>query len=206
MFSLKVATHYRIVLADYEITRIPDELKHPQTPRERQYLKLLQGLLDTVKKDPMTGLQHKQHFQAQDKESGVFIMIDGDGLKRINDQFGHGAGHAAILSISDGIKAALRSGESVTRAGGDEFLVHLEHTTLSAGVAIAKRILDNIRRQKLSHHFEGDAALKPQLDALQLSASLGVGYTEAEADQALYQAKQKGRNRVEFKARAQKAA
>ena len=206
MFCQKVAAQYRVVLSDYKITEIPDELKHPQTAREQQYLRLLQNLLATVKQDPMTGLQHKEHFRAQPKGPGVYIMVDGDGLKRINDQFGHAAGHAAILSISDGIKMALRAGETVTRAGGDEFLVHIEGATLSAGVSIARRILDNIRAQKLSRHFDGDAELRPKLDALQLSASLGVGATEADADHAMYQAKQKGRNRVEFFRRDLKAA
>jgi len=190
----------RILGEHYKIPEIPNELKHAKTFREKQYLKIVNDLLTIVKKDPMTGLEHKEHFKSSEKSPGVYILIDGDGLKKINDVFGHTAGHAAILAISDGIKAAIRPSDSVTvtRSGGDEFIVHLENVSIPAGVSIANRILENIHKQKISKHFSGDPKIKVELDKIDLGASLGVGYTEEEADKAMYQAKNKGRNRVEF--------
>jgi diguanylate cyclase (GGDEF)-like protein len=148
----------------------------------------------------MTGLTHKEHFKKIEKSPGVYILIDGDGLKKINDVHGHNAGHAAILAISDGIKAALRQKDNVTvtRSGGDEFIVHIEGVSIPTGVAIGNRILEKIHQQKISDHYTGDPETKKKLEGIELKASLGVGYTEEEADKALYQAKNKGRDRVEF--------
>ena len=192
---------------NYQVPDLPDELKHARTSRERKYLEIIERLYSTVSKDPMTGLQHKEHFRTQKKGPGVYIMIDGDGLKKLNDTYGHEAGHAAIMCLSDGIKATLRAQDKVTvtppkadamRAGGDEFLVHIEGIPMSSGMAVAKRMLDNIHKQKLSKHFAGDKDVKDALDHLTLKASIGVGYTEEEADKAMYKAKEKGRDRVEF--------
>ena len=199
----KLAAKYK-VLSDYNIPKIPDALKHAKTLREKQYLQIIEELMSSVKKDPMTGLQHKEHFQGLDKGKGVFIMIDGDGLKKINDTYGHAAGHAAILSLSDGIKASLRSKDkatitNVTRAGGDEFLVHMENVlSLATGVSIAKRMLESINKQSMADHYNGDKHIRDALSNMILQASIGVGFTEKEADEAMYKAKQKGRNRVEF--------
>ncbi|RPJ81629.1 MAG: GGDEF domain-containing protein [Deltaproteobacteria bacterium] len=184
----------------YFIPTLPDELKHGKTEREKQYLKYIDELLAIVRQDPMTGLTHKEHFKAQEKKPGVYILVDGDGLKKINDTLGHSAGHAAILALSTGIKGALRGSDvTVTRAGGDEFIVHVEHASIPTGITIAKRILENIRKQRISEKYTGaDENVKKALEEMDLKASLGVGYSEEDADKALYKAKEKGRNRVEF--------
>lgn len=125
------------VVSEYTIPDLPDALKHAKTLREKQYLKIIEELLTKVKQDPMTGLQHKEHFRTQQHGPGVFIMVDADGLKKMNDTYGHEAGHAVILAVSAGIKATLRSKDKATvtppkadasRVGGDEFLVHIKHT------------------------------------------------------------------------------
>lgn len=190
----------KVLANHYEIPKIPNDLKFAKTLREKQYLEIINQLLAVVRADPMTGLTHKEHFRSVDKSVGVYIMIDGDGLKKLNDKFGHEAGHAAILAISNGIKAATRRGtkEIVTRAGGDEFIVHVEDVSISTGVLIANRILESIRKQKISDFYKGNDRIKSELENQTLSASLGVGYTESDADKALYKAKEKGRNRVEF--------
>jgi len=196
------------ILAEfYSIPKVPDTLKHGKTEREKEYLKIINDLMSLVQADPMTGLIHKEHFKSLEKSQGVYIMIDGDGLKAINDVHGHAAGHSAILAISDGIKAALRSKDdtTVTRAGGDEFIVHIEGISISAGVSVANRILDSIRKQKISTHYSGNKEVKDKLEKMKLTASLGVGHTEEEADKSLYDAKKKGRNRVEYQ-KALKAA
>jgi diguanylate cyclase (GGDEF)-like protein len=188
----------------YVLPKIPDELKFGKTDREKQYLAIINQLLAVVKSDPMTGLTHKEHFRALEKSPGVFIMIDGDGLKKLNDLYGHEAGHAAILALAKGIQSTVRKGvavdqrKTITRAGGDEFIVHIEGVSIPTGVLIANRILESIRRQKISDHYTGEADTKAKLEQQPLTASLGVGYTEAESDRALYKAKERGRNRVEF--------
>lgn len=196
----------KYVKSDYTIPTIPAELKYPKTPKEHKYLDLINELMTIMKQDPMTGVMHKEHFKIQRQPESqkigmrdVYIMIDGDGLKKLNDKFGHAAGSAAILALSNGIKSSLRPTDmAVTRFGGDEFLVHIKKASIPLGVKIANRILENIRKQKISTYYVGDANTKKELEDITLTASLGVGYSEQDADKALYKAKGNGRNRVDF--------
>ena len=119
----------KVALADsphYIVPKVPDDLKYAKTSREKQYLEIINKLLTVVKSDPMTGLTHKEDFRSKERGPGIYIMIDGDGLKKMNDTYGHEAGHAAILALAQGIKVVLRKDttmskrkETVTRAGGD---------------------------------------------------------------------------------------
>jgi diguanylate cyclase (GGDEF)-like protein len=193
----------------FEVPELPDELKKVTSPRDKAYLDYIKLLQQKLKQDFMTGLSHKEQFEGHDKGSGAFIYIDGDGLKKLNDTLGHEAGSAAIMALAQGIKNALRGGDNVeiARMGGDEFAVHIQGASLSTGVAIAKRILESINNQKLGSFYKGkDSKAKEILSELTMKASLGVGRTKEEADKALYTAKQKGRNRVEFYKNSDKAA
>lgn len=185
----------------YRVPALPDELKYARTEREKLYLSYIKDLLNKVKQDFLTGLEHKEEFQSRKKDQGIYIFIDSDGLKKLNDTLGHEAGTAAILATAAGIKQALRQRDetSVSRYGGDEFVVHVAGVSLSSGVAIAKRILDSIHNQNIADFYEGnDDALRDALKKIPLKASLGVGKTQADADKAVYVAKSKGRDRVEF--------
>ena len=184
----------------YEIPKIPKQLLNTESKKDVEYLKYIKGLINQMSQDPMTGLYHKQHFQELEKEPGVFIYIDGDGIKKINDSFGHNAGHAAIEALARGIKNVMRNKDDVkiTRFGGDEFVVHVKDISIATGVNIGKRILKSIQDQDVSKTFKGTKDIKEELSKMPLGASIGVGKTEAEADEALYKAKSKGRNRVEF--------
>jgi len=195
---------------DWRIPKLPDDLKFPKTDRERRYLGLVNSLMKIATQDSMTGLSHKEHFMGESRETGAYIFIDGDGLKKLNDKYGHEAGHAAILAIGDAVKRMVRDKTEVktraTRAGGDEFMVHIENVSLATGVVIAKRILDAIRARKISDFFTGSPEKKRELESVALTASLGVGATIEDADVAVYKAKANGRNRVEFVKKQQQAA
>jgi diguanylate cyclase (GGDEF)-like protein len=188
---------------NYEVPQLPLELKKPTTERERAYLDYIKNLIRQVEQDFLTGFLHKEEYSRRKSDfgPGVHIFIDGDGLKKINDSLGHAAGTAAILGITNGIKQALRGSDKVTisRPGGDEFVVFVEGASLSTGVQIAKRILAKIQEQSIASFYEeNDDVVKQKLKDWPLSASVGVGKTEQEADKAMYKAKQKGRGRVEF--------
>lgn len=123
------------------------------------------------------------------------IMIDLDGLKSVNDRFGHLAGDSLLRHIAGKISAALRQIDSAARIGGDEFVVLLPATDLNGARHVARRILSAIRTDApvIEH--------KP----LPISASLGVAQWEkvwdetqfiAVADKAMYTAKREGNNRL----------
>jgi diguanylate cyclase (GGDEF)-like protein len=187
----------------YEVPQLPIELKKPTTEREKAYLNYIKSLIQQIQQDFMTGFLHKEEYSRRKSDfgPGVHIFIDGDGLKKINDSLGHAAGTAAILGITDGIKQALRGSDKVTisRPGGDEFVIFVEGASVSSGVQIAKRILAKIQAQSIASFYEeDDDIVKQKLQNWPLNASIGVGKTEQEADKAMYKAKQKGRGRVEF--------
>ena len=184
----------------YTTPQIPEELKNPQTDREKVYLNLLLDFADRVKKDYMTGFIQREEFESQKKDQGVYIFLDGDGLKKINDVTGsHQAGHAAIHALANGINKAIRTRDqnyTVSRTGGDEFVIFIQGVDLEVGKRIANRILESIRQQKIE--YKGNAQeVKEILDDWPLTASIGVGLTEEQADQAMYKAKSNGRDRVE---------
>ncbi|MFQ5804930.1 MAG: diguanylate cyclase [Phycisphaerae bacterium] len=125
----------------------------------------------------------------------ALIMIDLDGLKSVNDRFGHLAGDALLRHTAGKISAALRQIDSAARIGGDEFVVLLPATALDGARHVAQRIVTAIRR---------DAPLIAQ-KPLPVAASLGVaqwqeGWDENRliqaADKAMYTAKCKGHNRL----------
>jgi len=155
--------------------------------------------------DPLTGLSNARGFfsRLDDELARVrryrrplaLLLVDLDGLKSINDRHGHLAGDEAIRGLGDVIRSQLRETDTGARWGGDEFAVLAPNTPERAALALAERI----------------RALIPTTSARwPLTGSLGVATidpgTEGDvddaatlmraADAALYEAKQRGRNRV----------
>jgi diguanylate cyclase (GGDEF)-like protein len=141
----------------------------------------------------------------QDGTTMVVLFIDLDGLKVINDTYGHDTGDEAIRLTADGLRAATRHSDIVARVGGDEFLVA---GLAPAGAAEAETLAERIRRAI------GDRAVSPGR-RIPLRCSIGIAIAEpadtvesliANADQALYRAKQDGRNRIAWHAAGHSAA
>ena len=156
--------------------------------------------------DDLTGVANRRHLvQRLSEECALahrtqkpfaLLAIDLDGFKEINDGHGHAAGDDCLRHFTLMTQSKLRPGDLLARSGGDEFSVVLPATTLSEAAVIAHRILDACRADA--------AACMP--GEVQIAASIGVGqwqprigqYPErliAAADQALYVAKNDGKNR-----------
>ena len=156
--------------------------------------------------DTLTGLPnralladrlHQAMMQARRRETLVAIaFLDLDGFKAINDQYGHKAGDQLLITLASHMKQVLREGDTLARIGGDEFLaVLIDLPDVASSAPLLSRLL-TVAAAVVD--FEGHA--------LRVSASLGVTfYPQAEAidadqllrqaDQAMYQAKQAGKNR-----------
>ncbi len=153
--------------------------------------------------DPMTGLFNRRHFQEQfSKEIDRFgrqptpfsyIIIDLDFLKKINDTLGHQFGDSAIKHIANVLKRNVRDVDTAARYGGEEFVILLPATDIYAARIAAERLCSAIRAKEVEGigtvtasvgvaTFPDDAQDRDQLTEL--------------ADQALYLAKHRGRNRV----------
>ena len=123
------------------------------------------------------------------------LMIDSDNLKIVNDSHGHAAGNNLLRLLAEAIQAELRFTDVAARYGGDEFIVLLPDTPSKGAMEVAERIRNRIAKTPLV------------IDGRTIAASVSIGvacYPEdggtldalaAQADGALYSAKQDGRNR-----------
>lgn len=125
------------------------------------------------------------------------LMLDIDYFKTVNDKYGHVVGDEVLRTVAGFLQSAVRSVDIVARYGGEEFVVVLPETTLNGGATFAERVLAQIAK----HRFGSPEA------PFSITASVGValypseGVATAEdlvarADEALYRAKDGGRNRV----------
>jgi diguanylate cyclase (GGDEF)-like protein len=134
------------------------------------------------------------------KDPLSLIMCDIDYFKRYNDTYGHQAGDDCLKRIARTIAhAARRSSDLVARYGGEEFIVALPNTNINGAEMVARDVQDRVSRLKLVH------ADSPISDHVTLSMGIATMTPNADtvpaelikqADQALYDAKKKGRNRI----------
>ena len=185
-----LATSYLVVAADRDTARhAQDELAHRATH------------------DPLTDLptrwmffEHVTHALAglarRPGHVGV-LFIDLDGLKQVNDTYGHVAGDRLLTTVVERARAALRPTDILARLGGDEFVVLLEHLDAPGdATGVAQRILDELK-----------VPYRPQGRTINTSASIGIATTDdpshtadalvSQADSAMYRAKDAGRGRYE---------
>lgn len=161
---------------------------------------------DMANRDGLTGLYNSRFFRealARELErvkrtSRPFslLLMDGDKFKRINDRYGHPTGDLVLQHISRVARSVLRGYDTLARYGGEEFIAMLPDATGSQALLLAERL-----RQAIEH--------KPLVTEngtmIRLTISIGVAQARApyegkelitQADQALYRAKESGRNRV----------
>jgi len=123
-----------------------------------------------------------------------FITFDIDRFKTVNDQHGHAAGDRVLIEIAALARNAVRAADEVVRWGGEEFLVLMPHTGVEQASEVAERLRENVS----AHDFGNVGAIR--VSAGVASVAHGAESTwEAHlrrADQALYQAKESGRDRV----------
>ena len=154
--------------------------------------------------DPLTGAPNRRLLDdrlrqaiAHSRRTGrplAVCVIDLDGFKPVNDQLGHEAGDQVLVDIVDRLTAILRASDTVARVGGDEFVLLLEDID---GERVLERVLETIR-----------APIALDAERVSVSASIGVTLFPEDdadpdtllrhADQAMYRAKQRGRNCIQF--------
>ena len=119
---------------------------------------------------------------------GAVLFVDLDGLKILNDSFGHMGGDAALVHVAEKLREGTRANDCVSRLGGDEFCVLLDHADEASALETAERLVDAIAGE--DYMFDGQA--------MPLSVAIGVTLIEkgdtpqtvlARADQAMYRVK-----------------
>lgn len=159
--------------------------------------------------DALTGISNRRRFDEalatewrralRDSEKVSLLLIDADHFKRYNDTYGHVRGDSCLKQIAEAaLDVVLRPGDLVARYGGEEFAVVLPGTDDMGAKAVAEDICQAVRNRRLPH--EGNA---PGIVTVSIGCATIVpqrGKTPQDlieaADQALYRAKGRGRNRV----------
>ena len=149
--------------------------------------------------DPLTGLDNRRglrlaidNLQSRQRPFSV-ITLDIDHFKQVNDQFGHDLGDQVLLHLAAQMRACTRNDVLLCRSGGEEFVILLPDMDLDSASALGERL-----RERMAN--------SPSPIGTPVTISLGVAYASAGkhspaqvlklADQALYQAKKQGRNRL----------
>lgn len=123
------------------------------------------------------------------------LMLDIDHFKRVNDHYGHAVGDEALKAVAETIKDHLRNVDMVFRFGGEEFLVLLSSTPLQAACMVGERLRQAV--EELDYRHAGEALkLSISLGCADLLPGEGSDDLLRRVDEALYEAKRDGRNRL----------
>jgi two-component system cell cycle response regulator len=165
--------------------------------------------------DALTGVQNRRYFEhrcpveiaqaRRYKHPLACMFLDIDKFKRINDTYGHQTGDDVLRSVAGLIQSQLRSGDTIARYGGEEFVVLLPQSELHHACQIAERIRCAIEATQLPLQSGQQVRMSISIGLAMLPGKNSAADTQqlaadlvAAADKALYQAKHKGRNRVEW--------
>ncbi len=206
----------------YSLEKDRQCLEQAVAERSAELERLNQELREASLTDPLTGTRNRRFFQVTiegdtrqairsyltDKAGGrnrdlIFYIVDADLFKEVNDVYGHAAGDEMLAEMTRRIQSAIRMSDVLVRWGGEEFLVVSRYTERSEATTLASRIL----------HMVGNEPFQLKHAGVSLRRTCSVGWAafpwfcgapdavdyEAVvelADQALYAAKQLGRNRA----------
>ncbi len=156
--------------------------------------------------DYLTGILNRQAFfqllsqeHARIKRTSEFcclMLVDIDHFKRVNDQYGHKAGDAVLRYVADFLNSNLRPYDLTCRFGGEEFLVCLPNTTVGIARTAIERLREKVSQTKIQVTDDITINITASFGITLLSADEDWSIAIEHADEAMYQAKARGRNRV----------
>jgi diguanylate cyclase (GGDEF)-like protein len=169
-------------------------------------MRLTKRLQHLSEVDPLTGLANRRVFERdlqrewqrlrRGGQAFALLALDLDHFKRVNDNFGHLVGDAVLAQVAQRLQRGARATDTVVRTGGEEFIVLMPMSDLDAAQTVAERLRVSVRATPV------DTPAGP------VAVTLSIGVVRAErgdddppallrrADQALYEAKQGGRDQV----------
>ncbi len=196
-FNLLVNQNENVMFDTDDLTLLSENVKK-QVKRFQNLKREKHNIENIVNKDHLTGLYNRRYLQYLENEFKTYrtqfsiIMLDIDYFKRINDTYGHDVGDAVLVEFAHILEHSVRSDDVVIRYGGEEFVIlmrNMQQDILLRNAETIKHKIETFRFSKIGN----------------ISASFGLSsncgtYNIYEviknADKALYQAKEKGRNRV----------
>ncbi|MBV8500992.1 MAG: sensor domain-containing diguanylate cyclase [Paucibacter sp.] len=159
--------------------------------------------------DALTGVHNRRYFDhrcqievahaRRHKHTLACMFLDLDGFKRINDTYGHQLGDEVLRAVGSTIQHCLRTGDTIARFGGEEFIALLPQTSRSHVREIAERIREAVAARPLAAGVSATISIGLAMlpgDADQRGVAELATELITQADHALYQAKRQGRNQV----------
>lgn len=202
LLAARLRAGQRVVRMQEEIERDRENIRHfaaelAVTNRRLQEVALTDSLTGFPnRRYAMERIQQEWAAATRSGRPLVCMVIDLDDFKQVNDTYGHDVGDAYLKQTAGAIRQGLRAQDVVCRTGGDEFLVICPDTDLAAAMVCAERVRRVVET----------APIRAGMLQLKATLSVGVAVREAEmadvdalvkrADQGVYLAKQRGRNRV----------
>ena len=182
---------------------------HPLASRTRTYHNML---LKQALEDPLTGLSNRRAFMSRsnaamkrayrDNEPLIVALTDLDKFKSVNDTYGHDVGDAVLKHFSATMKKSLRGGDIIGRIGGEEFAVVLPKTNYETGKEALERLCHDVENTPCPYVSEEgtDELLKYTVSIgftnISFNKDMSIDELLKKADEALYEAKETGRNRA----------
>ncbi|MCL2820720.1 MAG: GGDEF domain-containing protein [Oscillospiraceae bacterium] len=206
-----LAKEYRMLLKQHrKIIKISDRASSNMIIDQKEKIT---DLSDKVHYDSLTGIFNRRYMEEaldnlvstmQRAGGGLFsvFMMDIDYFKKYNDNYGHADGDICLKAVAEAIQGSLtRKDDFVARYGGEEFAIILPNTDEDGARTIAERVLEGVRNCNIPHEKSEVAS--------HVTLSLGIATGDVtsvksgmdfikRADEALYQSKDKGRNRYTF--------
>lgn len=181
-----------------EHKRLLQELQDAKAGMERANAELL-SLATT---DSLTGAWNRRHFERiavtaiaqalRYQHPLSLVVFDIDRFKIVNDRYGHQVGDQVLIELTKVVSQVLRSTDILARWGGEEFVVVMEHCNESSAMQLAEKI----RKEVESHPFPSVGTITISLGVAEFRPGDTLNAWFSQADQALYDAKNSGRNAV----------
>jgi two-component system, cell cycle response regulator len=156
--------------------------------------------------DDLTGLYNRRGFLAlveqelkhatRMNERFVLVFADLDGLKQINDSFGHHEGSHAIIKAAEVLKQTFRTSDIIARLGGDEFTVLAMAASNDNAETIKARLQENVRHFNARHELPYELSISVGIVLLDPENKLSIDELIRKADAAMYEHKQEMKERV----------
>lgn len=176
-----------------KVARLEKELKNAKKESKEDFLtklfnkRALDELLETKEAE----------FKRYERNFSI-VMFDIDYFKKVNDTFGHDAGDAVLAAFAKVLQKECRNVDIVGRFGGEEFLAILSETDTPGGVVFAEKVRTHVQKARFMYKGE-EIKITVSSGVSERSKHISLSATVNSADEYLYQAKKKGRNRVEYK-------
>jgi len=167
---------------------------------ELQYLVNLDGLTQIANRRYFDEFLYEQWSLGTEKRNFISLLLcDVDYFKLYNDTYGHQAGDRCLQQVAKAIATVIRSTDLVARYGGEEFAVIMPNTNPQIALKVANRIMENIKNLHIKHSnslVSDRVTISCGVVSIIPDSTISMGKLVNFADQALYEAKQQGRDRI----------